>query len=174
MLQHQISDHLPTYILKKKEKTKKSSQSFRGRNYANLDSGLLKEKLEQIDIDLRGSCMDPEQAWQEMQTVFLRVADSECPMTSFLIRNDKPCYLLGQVGKEMDYRDGLYYRARSRKHDKQLWEIARRQKIKVRKTIRKAKKAYISKQLLEYANDSKGYWKNITSLIKPPNQTESK
>lgn len=167
VLEHQISDHLPTFILKKKEKRVKTLHAFKGRKYANLESGRVTERLEETDIDLRENCKDPEQSWQLMQTAFLAVADEECPMTSFSIKTNKPPYLLGQVGKEMDYRDGLYHRARSRKHDKQLWEIARRQKIKVRTLIRKAKKVYINKQLLEHANDSKKYWVSIASMIKP-------
>lgn len=127
-MEHQLSDHLPTFVFKKKDRTKKTFQSFTGRNYANLESGQVEERLEQIDIEFRINHADPEQSWQTMQSAFIQVADDECPMTTFTIKNDKPPYLVGGVGKEMDCRDNLYHRARSRKHDKQLGEIARQQK----------------------------------------------
>lgn len=168
VLEHTLSDHLPTFILKKKQRQpKRTCTTFTGRDYHQFSSALVRESLQETEPENHSQSSDPDEVWQGMQVRFLNAANTICPLKEFQIRHDKPPYLRGVIGSEMALRDKLYRIARSKKKQNSnvAWAKARRQKLKVRRLIRSSKRNYIGNELDKSARDSKKYWKTIVSFF---------
>lgn len=129
VLMQTLSDHLPTFLLKKKSKRTKITKDFVGRDYSKLDADQIERCLESTIPSMDDT--DPNLIWNEIQIYLEKVADLVCPVSNFHIRDNKPPYLTGIVGREMSLRDRLFPRARRKPLNKILWLRAHKQKYKV-------------------------------------------
>lgn len=112
-----ISDHFPTFFIKKKGREIKTSCSFTGRNYSELSVERVEEALSSFNIEQDEPSLCPNDTWTNMQTAFECAADIVCPKKIFRIKHDKPSYFSDALRKAMNERDRLYRIARSGKTD---------------------------------------------------------
>lgn len=75
-----LSDHLPTFILKKKDRETYSPCKFRGRSYKNLTPTEVKRNMH-LDLAIL-SQEDPNKVWESLERTFVEVADIVCPIKS--------------------------------------------------------------------------------------------
>lgn len=135
VMEQTLSDHLPTFVLKKKLKRAKIKKEFKGRDYKCLNSDQIRENLSLLIPDTIEEGIEPDIIWNRVQESCVRVADSICPIKTFLIKDDKPTYLVGNIGEEMVLRNKLFHRARLKPRNEALWLLAKHQKYKVRTLI---------------------------------------
>lgn len=133
-----ISDHLPTFIRKKKGKRKKTVREFRGRDYSLLNSDKIKATLDNKVPKAIATGTDPNTIWNGIEA-------------NFLSKLRTP-YLIGQIGDAMVQHDRFFHRARLKPRDKHLWAEAKSHKYAVRALIRRSKRGHIQQMLEKNSN----------------------
>ena len=115
-----ISDHLPVYIHKKKEKIKQTHTRTRGRTYKHY----IQHDFENIILnDNRWiKFWDPDlsvdEIWQCMFDIILTAADEICPMVNMKIRNGNPEWFSKEKLEEIYLKDELFRQFNiTKKHD---------------------------------------------------------
>lgn len=104
VLNYNISDHIPCFVIIKKSKETYTKCKFMGRSYLNYQKAQLHEMLLQLNWGRLYGCSDVNQAWSILYSTLLDCCDKLCPTKEFNIRRDKPPW----------YTDDLYELAKSR------------------------------------------------------------
>ena len=89
-LNYNISDHLPTYVIRKKIKIKPTTSEFSGRTYQNYSREILRAKLQDVVWDEVYDEHDPNLAWDAFVCILLPVLDNICPIRKSRYTNSRP------------------------------------------------------------------------------------
>lgn len=160
-----IFDHFPTYLIKKKGREIKIACSFQGRNYKELNSGSVENVLLSFNDQQEDINQCPNETWLKMQSAFVSAADVICPIKTFYIRHDKPAYFTEDLNIAISEREELYRKARLKKSEAD-WNAARRKKLEVRKLLLVTKRNYIKENLTRHSGNPVKYWKTMGKLLK--------
>lgn len=76
-----VSDHLATYMVIKKEREEKRSKKFTGRDYSGLTPDKVNDELSRTRHNIRGD--NPNSKWSSMKSQFINIADKVCPKREF-------------------------------------------------------------------------------------------
>lgn len=87
-----MSDHFPTFLIKKKMPFKHPKASFQGRSYKEFDKDLFCENLRSYNWGRFYGTYDIDQAWDEMFSIISEECDNMCPSKTFYIKSDKPTW----------------------------------------------------------------------------------
>ena len=87
-----VSDHLPTYFIRKKTKIKNENVSFKGRSYKNLDADILTEKLYEFEWN-DYAYRNVDVCWNILIDRITKVVDSLCPMKEFKFSQKRPPWM---------------------------------------------------------------------------------
>lgn len=87
VLKSSFSDHLPTFILRKKQREQHTGRTFTGRSDRNFLSEEIGRRLANKTVE-DGS--DPNLMWDSLEKTYTRIADSVCPLKTFEIKSDRP------------------------------------------------------------------------------------
>lgn len=79
-----VSDHLATFLVKKKIREEKRRKIFKGRNYRSLTWDAIGDHLKGNLVLRKGD--GPDAIWQTMESEFIRVADELCPVRIYDIK----------------------------------------------------------------------------------------
>ena len=161
-----ISDHLPTFIIKKKSKYQATNTIFQGRSYS-------KYNVEQFQHDIRNHELwesywdrnneSPEKLWDIMLQVLHAVADVHCPLKQMKFRDDSPEWITRDMVYEISHKDYLYKLAK--RTDAIIdWENFHRKKNEVKNLLRNAKEDFIKGKLEEYGNNPRKFWRMINEM----------
>ena len=82
-LNHFISDHQPIFIVHKKIRDQRHSESFSGRSYRNYDRTVFERKLKDLNWVGYYQLTDPELAWEFLIKGITQVLDAMCPVRAF-------------------------------------------------------------------------------------------
>ena len=109
-----ISDHLPTFFIKKKDKLKKTFSNFYGRSYvkyvkADFQRDVRSHQLWHDFWELEED--DPERLWDITLKIISEVADFHCPMRKMKFREDSPEWVTKEMVQEISHKDYLYKKA---------------------------------------------------------------
>ena len=166
-----VSDHLPIYFIRKKIKIKKENVSFKGRSYKNLNTDVLKGKLNEFDWD-EYSTQSIDVCWNVLIDRITNVIDELCPMKEFKFANTRPPWMIDDLIELMKNRDNSLkkYRISKLEEDKNNMKYFRNL---VNTTIKKARNEYIKTQLNIYKNDAKKFWKHISDILPTKSKTQN-
>lgn len=156
-----LSDHLPTFVLKKKTRETYQSRVFRGRCYKGLTPTAIKHQLCLSDLD---SSLSPDENWGLMETAFITVANLVCPVRNFNIKRDRPNYFTDEVTNIIRECDILFKLARG-SDDEALWSNATKKCKEAKIVIKRAKRDYVSESLNTKNCCVKKYWRNMTNFL---------
>ena len=146
-----ISDHLPVFIIKKKQKVPSSTSSIRARTYVNYDKTTFQEDIRwrpnwgnlwEIDKN------EPEKMWDVILETIQEVANKHCPFRNMTIREDTPHWLTKEIFSEINHKDFLYRKAKKTKNEED-WENFRQKKNEVKKLLATAKENFVKNKLDE-------------------------
>ena len=103
-----ISDHLPIYIIKKKDRSPKQTETYHGRPYKSYNRALLTTNLREIDRGdfYRLECVNDK--WDLVHNKILSEGDAQCPTKSFTRRILRPPYLTDSLLDQIKDRDYFY------------------------------------------------------------------
>lgn len=102
------SDHLPIYIVVKKEKETYHKAKFIGRSYANFNKEEFQAELMSTNWGRLYGTLDVNDAWEFIYNQILLIADRICPMKEFIIRRDHPQWFNHEIIELSVNRDYLY------------------------------------------------------------------
>ena len=160
-----LSDHQPIFLVKKKERNVgKAEQIFEGRSYRNYDKQKFIDNILAQKWTYFYETQDPEKAWEEMQSIIIREADKQCPIRTYKIKNNKPCWLTNEILEQMKDRDYFYRKAKMYNNEDD-WNIAKFYRNQTNFNVRKAKADYIKEQLKNNEGNSAKFWRLIKQVI---------
>lgn len=135
-----LSDHLATYVVKKKPRENKATENFWGRDYSKF---LAEEVANCLHLVTFSDRTDPIDSWGEMEKEFMKVVDDLGPVKEFNISRNRPDYFTGEISNCIRKRDNLFSRARNCKNEaqtKELWHRAVKKRNEMRRLLRKLKR----------------------------------
>lgn len=137
-----ISDHLPIYVIKKKDRERTESNFVLGRSYRDLKEDSYIEDMKKIDVEDLFSDSDPNIVWDKMKSHFLEVANKHCPLRRLKVTINRPSFVTDELLELIRDRDYAFKEAR-RVQDDVSWSHAKILKARVQKEIYKARKEFI-------------------------------
>lgn len=144
-----ISDHLPIFLIKKKERVKKNKIEIVARSYKNLCIESFNRDIQDIDNDFIFSQTDPNEIWKKLHAHIVAVIEKYCPEKKIRVTEDRPKYLNEELL--------LLMKARRTKLESD-WVTARKLRSQVQSGLVKAKKDYILGQIEAANGDNQKFW----------------
>ena len=161
-----ISDHLPTYLVKKKAKLSPQYTTFWGRSYVNYNKDAFQRDIKSHHLWYKfweEGEENPESLWQIFLTIITEVADIHCPFKRMKFRDDSPEWITREMVQEISHKDYLYKRAKH-SHDPNDWDLFHKKKNEVKKLLSSAKEEFIKDKLEEYGNNPRKFWRTINEM----------
>lgn len=92
-----LSDHQPTYLIRKKKKAKIETTKFTCRSFKNYIRDDFQSSLLNVDWSSLFQSTDPNTAWELLYTEILKCADKHCPFQTFTRLSKLPPWLLPEL-----------------------------------------------------------------------------
>ena len=161
-----ISDHLPVFLIKKKQKIKTTFTYTRGRTYVNY-----RKDDFQADIKNHPGWIDfwlleenkPDEMWDMVLEIITETANSHCPFTNMKLREDTPEWINKDMISEINLKDSLQNRAK-RLDTPESWETFRKKKNEVKKLLSTAKENYVKGKLNELEGNPRKFWRTLNDI----------
>ena len=164
ILNYNISDHLPVYIIRKKRRNIISKIEVEGRSYLRYDKAEFLRILAESYWTTFDESEDPNQLWGEMENNIRAALDRMCPVRKLIVPKYKPDWLTPDIIQLMRKRDKAYLIAR-RTGAPVPWRKARFLRNRVKNVIKQYKCNKIQNELNQNVQNPKKFWNNIRSLI---------
>ena len=160
VLKDVISDHLPIFVQKKKDREKQEFEYISDRSYANYDKNVYQRDILENNLwhlFWHTDTSDVELLWEYMLYIITMVADYHCPLRRMKIRKNSPHWMCREIVAEIYQKDFLYRKAvmSGEEHD---WRNYRNQNSDVKKLVLNAKEEYIKDQLEQNNNNPRRFW----------------
>ena len=110
-----ISDHQPVYIIKKKTTLKTQKTTYWGRTYKNYSTRQLVASLEETDTTHILQNTDPQSCWEDLHNLIKYTADKLCPQTKHRIPSNTTPWL----SKELPQKKTGKHTTQIKSHKKQ-------------------------------------------------------
>ena len=159
VLNNQISDHLPVYLIRKKSREDKLFTKTWGRSMKNCNIDLYQSV---ISTDKRWRFFWNENnnvnvLWEIMLTVISDSADIFCPIKLIKLRDSTPAWFTRELLEMIDRKKELMEIQRyNREAD---YDLLREQKRLVRNTLKRARQVSIMETLEENRTNPKRFWR---------------
>ena len=161
-----ISDDLPVFLIKKKNKIRPSYSFTKGRSYSTYS----KDDF-QNDIKTHpkwGSFWDleenkPNEMWDIMLEIILETSDLHAPLKDMRIREDTPQWITKDLISEINQKDFLFKKAKKFPSDLN-WETYKRKKNEVKQLLSTAKEEFIKGKLDEHEANPRKFWRTINDI----------
>ena len=124
VINYNISDHLPIYLIKKKLRNKIKKIKVQGRSYLHYDKGVFNRILQTWDWDRFDLATNPEVMWDCFIKLVTKTLDILCPVKDLSVVDNKPEWLTNALLIGMRQRDKAFRTAR-RTNSLEDWTNAR-------------------------------------------------
>lgn len=163
-----IADHLPVFLIKKKERVHKEFVEIQCRSLSEeCREQFATELLSQVET-ISFESGDPNVVWHEFYQTIVALFDRYCPIRTIKIRANPQSYIDTELCLLMKQRDRAFRTARRYKRPED-WQVARRLRSAVQTSLRKAKRKFILNQLSCANGDGKKFWQvRNDSFLKSP------
>ena len=163
VLDYKISDHLPVFVCKKKEKVKQTFRTTQGRSYKHY----VREDFEKlIKQDRRWPTFwnetDVDELWRLMFAIIVDAADKTAPMVNMKIVNGNPEWFSQEILEEIYLKDELFRQFRCTR-DLDDWQSFKTQNNLVKGLIGAGKETFIKDQIEENSGNPKNCWRYINN-----------
>ena len=161
-----ISDHLPVFLIKKKQKQKSTSSFIKARSFTNYNKQAFQEDLlyhsKWADFwDLEKD--KPAEMWEIMLAIIRECADSHCPVKDMKVRNDTPKWLTQDILSEINHKDHLFKKAK-KSESIEDWNQFKEKKNEVKNLLTSAKENFVKNKLEELEGDPRKFWREINEM----------
>ena len=105
VINYNISDHSPVFMIKKRQTIKHERGYVIGRSYMNYDKIAFQNNLKNLDWSIIFLLDNPNDAWNMLYKAILLEADKMCPKRKIKISYNRPTWLteeLTEIGKERE------------------------------------------------------------------------
>ena len=161
-----ISDHLPVFLIKKKQRNKPAYTQTKGRTYNtyrkdNFQNDIKTHPKWEHFWHLEEN--NPEKMWDIMLEIILEVADGQAPWRDMKIREDTPLWVTKELISEINHKDFPYKKAQKFPTAENL-EKFKQKKNEVKKLLSSAKEEYIKNKLEECEGNPRKFWRTINNI----------
>ena len=164
IVDYDISDHLPIYLVKKKIRNKIDKKVIIGRSYLYYEKEVFCRIFDTLDWEVFHSNTDPAVLWDCFCTNIVKVLDIICPIKPLMVVDNKPEWLTNELLTRMRQRDKAFKKAR-RTLLQADWDLARHLRNILCMDIKTAKTNVIKGKLERYGNNPKQFWQEINKLL---------
>ena len=112
-----VTDHLPIYAVRKKDKEHHDKGTFRGRAYSRLDKNKFSADIKNHNWELVFTWNDPDEAWLLFKDSLLKILDKHAPYKQFNIRQDRKPWVTTELLENCNERDNLGWLGEQRNCD---------------------------------------------------------
>ena len=172
VLEINISDHLPVFILRKKIKIKSPKCEFKGRSYRNYNKEDFSNRLNQYVWEEFYQMTDVNECWTLIHNRINEILNDMCPIKVFSFSKEKQPWINHELLNQIANRDDALRRAR-RTGTSDDWVYARKMRNKTKILINRAKMDYYTDQLDDNKDDPRKYWQHIFTVLNK-NRTNNK
>ena len=166
-----VSDHIPTFIIRKKTKLNFDKCKFVGRSYRNFDSVIFETRLKESNWEFMYGLHDIDNIWEFFQKQIRDNLDKLCPSKDFQFAKERPPWLSNELIEYIKDRDAALRKAATSKTEEDR-RIARNLRNFTNRLVKTAKADYIKAQLELYRGDSKKFWQTIKTVIPKENSNK--
>lgn len=167
-----VSDHFPTYIVRKKAKAVHRLTTFSCRKLKHFDVDFYSNRLLEIDWRLFYNSTNPNEAWSLLYKNVLLVLDKYYPMVNFRNVRVKSEWICQEIYEQMLRRDEAYSQARIT-HLQSDWNNAHRLRNLINYLCKTAKNEYIKKKLSDNRLNPRKIWADLKILWGNSKEKES-
>lgn len=165
-INYNLSDHLPIFIIKKRERVINEYEYIYKRSFKNYDVDKYSEILTELDWSIIDLLDDPNIAWSMVYKGILRVVDDQCPFKHLKVRTNKPVWFNSELCYMERERDILVrnYKRKRIKDETSYQRISLKRKEFNRK-LQLTKQNFFKEQIELFKGDSKSFWKLLDNLL---------
>ena len=161
-----ISDHLPTFLIKKKQKQPVKTNNIKCRSYAMYEKQNFQDDIKThpkwVDFwDVPEN--DPEKMWDIMEEIIKDKVDMHCPYKNVKINEDTPQWINREILSEIKHKDYLYNKAK-RSGTKEDWVLFKQKKNEVKKLLATAKENFVKNMLDELEGNPRKFWRTLNGI----------
>ena len=157
-----ISDHLPIYLIKKKDRPIKTFSQIKGRTYKKYNKDILVNLIKTNGrwAEFWNPSHDPTQLWDIMLSIIHDAADVLCPYVNIRIRDDTPGWYTKEIIEEVNLKK--HYAGELRKSNSTgNYNNLMHSKRKLRRMLTVAKQDLIVSSLNENRSNPRRFWRII-------------
>ena len=161
-----ISDHLPIFLIKKKQKQQAKTDNIKCRSYATYEKHKFQEEIkthpkwtEFWEVEEN----DPEKMWDIMEEIILHKVNEHCPYRNVKIREDTPQWINKEILSEIKHKDYLYNKAKKSGANED-WTLFKQKKNEVKKLLSTAKENFVKDKLEECESNPRKFWRTINNI----------
>ena len=164
VINYNVSDHLPTFLVRKKLRCNIKKITVKGRSYLRYNEETFRHRLERTNWDDFDNSNSPDDMWDCLEHNINNILNDMCPIRNLIVPETKPDWLTNDIVQLMRKRDKMNKETR-RKKDPTLRRKATFLRNRVEMTIKSHKKEKIINELERNRTNPKKLWENINSLI---------
>ena len=161
-----LSDHLPVFLIKKKQKTKPSFTYTKGRSYNNYSKDNFQNDIRTHPKWMSFWALEEnkiEEMWDIIFEIILETSNVHAPFKDMKIREDTPQWITRDMISEINQKDFLFNKAKKFPSEEN-WEIFRQKKNEVKKLLSSAKEEFIKGKLEEHETNPRKFWRTINNI----------
>ena len=159
-----ISDHLATFVTRKKHFEKSARVDFEGRSYKNYSTEVYQGDLLREDWTGFYNNDNPNSAWEIFYGKMVTTLDTYCPIRKFKVKETRYPWVTGEVLELIKDKDRALSRAkRTNKPDD--WENAKRQRNDVGLMLQNMRRDYIEQEQRLNRDNPQKFWRNLKSVV---------
>ena len=160
------SDHLPIFLIKKKQKCKTTFTYTRGRSYINYQ-----QNEYQTDIQNHPKWVsfwdaeenNPEEMWDIILDIIMETANLHCPFIDMKLREGTPEWITKDMISEINLKDFLYKKAKTLE-TQECWDEYSKKKNEVKKLLSTARENYVKGKLEELEGNPRKFWRTVNDI----------
>ena len=164
VINYNISDHLPVFLIKKKIRNKIRKRETRGRSYLHYDKEVFLRMLDNHDWRSFDEAEDPNELWEIFIDAIRKALDTMCPIKNLTVVDKRPDWLSNELIVQMRQRDKLFNKARRTKLPMN-WVVAKRLRNSLEMEIKTAKANVIKAKLERHKSNPRKFWQEINNLL---------
>ena len=170
VIEYDISDHFPIYLIKKKIRSNIRKTNASGRSYLHYNREAFNRHFDSLDWGMFENNTDPSLLWDYFISNIVRVLDLMCPIKTLQVVDKKPEWLTNDLLIQMRQRDKAFRKAR-RTGSQMDWDYPRRLRNRLGMDIKSARANTIRAKLERHGDNPKRFWQEINKLL--PHQQDS-
>ena len=159
-----LSDHLPIYLIRKKYRNKVEKHTITGRSYIRYDKAIFCNILSQKEWSVFDRSNDVNEMWQIFEKHISDSLNVMCPIKTVKVSDSKPVWLSNEIIQLMRRRDQAYIKA-WRTGNSVDWRKATFLRNRVDTFIKLHKKEKITNNLEQHRNNPVKFWDEIKSVF---------
>lgn len=165
-LDKSISDHYPTYIIKKRVKIIKKYEIKTCRIFKNYSPEIFSKNLMDLDWSIFDLLTDVDDMWNMILQAILFEIDRMCPVSQMKFNCSRPEWFTSDLYELAKDRDRLFRKFRqSKKKNEQLYQRAVLKRREFAKLVKLTKDSYFKEQLRINQSNASKYWNTISEVL---------